>query len=94
MSWFRDNFALELAGEAEKRGLGSYGIEDILTEQASKIEPGSEGLVIIPTGCRRSRPHGKGMMLGFTAKHTRAIFSGPDRRHRHAAENERRYHDG
>lgn len=73
VSWFRDNFALELAGEAEKRGLGSYGIEDILTEQASKIEPGSEGLVIIPDWlANRSRPHGKGMMLGFTAKHTRA----------------------
>lgn len=73
VSWFRDNFALDLADMARERELGIYGIEDILTEQASKIKCGSEGLVIIPDWLAgRTRPHGKGMMIGFTAKHTRA----------------------
>lgn len=73
VSWFRDNFAMDLLNDAKERKLGSYGIEDILTEQASKIPYGSEGLVVIPDWlASRSRPHGKGIMLGFTAKHTRA----------------------
>lgn len=73
VSWFRDNLSLDLAEKVGERGLGLYGIEDILTEQASEIEPGSEGLIVIPDWlASRSRPHGKGMMIGFTAKHTRA----------------------
>lgn len=73
ISWFRDNFSMDLSEMAEKYGVDGYGIEDILTEQASKIKRGSEGLVIIPDWLAgRTRPHGKGMMIGFTAKHTRA----------------------
>ena len=73
VSWFKDNLARDLAGEPGNRGQGVYGIEDILTEQAKEIPAGSEGLLIIPDWLAgRSRPHGKGVMLGFTAKHTRA----------------------
>lgn len=73
VSWFRDNLAKDLVQKVKDEGLGTYGIEDILTRQAIEIEPGSEGLIVIPDWLAgRTRPHGKGVILGFTAKHTRA----------------------
>lgn len=70
VSWFRDNLGIDLAGEAKSKGTS---IEALLNQQAVNVPPGSEGLIIIPDwSAPRARPFGKGMIIGFDNRHTRA----------------------
>ncbi len=45
MKWFRDEFCELEETEARRKGLDVY---DIMTQQAKKISPGSEGVVVLP----------------------------------------------
>lgn len=70
VSWFRDNFSGDLKAAADKEGVS---VETLLNREAEMIPPGSEGLVIVPEWqAARARPNGKGVMMGFDARHTRA----------------------
>lgn len=70
VSWFRDNFGMDLKEEAAAKGLP---IEALLDAEAEKIAPGAEGLVVLPDWAGAGgRPHSKGMFIGFDSRHTRA----------------------
>ncbi len=71
--WFRDNFG-ELEKLLEKRiGKSAY---QLLSDQAARIAPGSEGLVVLPyfSGERTplNDPVARGVVMGLTTYHTRA----------------------
>ncbi len=80
--WFRDNFAKDYIQKAEEAGVSAY---DLLGEEAAKLPPGSEGLIVLDywQGNRTPYvdPEARGMMWGFTLSHTpahvfRAIMEG------------------
>jgi xylulokinase len=71
--WFRDNFAEnELADELET-GFPAY---TALSELATQIPPGSEGLLVLPyfSGERTpiNDPYARGVIAGLTLSHTKA----------------------
>ena len=60
---------------SEQSGLGRYGAEDFLTEEAMKLPAGSEGLLVMPDFLApRSRPYSSGTVIGFRPIHTRAYL--------------------
>jgi ribulokinase len=71
--WFRDNFATEYKRRAEASGTDAY---TLLTEDALKLPPGSDGLIVLDfwQGNRTPYvdPEARGMMWGFTLSHTAA----------------------
>jgi D-xylulose kinase len=80
--WFRDQFAQAEKAEAKQTGRDPY---DLLNEAASKIPPGSRGVILIPhcmgSGAPHWNPYDKGVMIGFTLGHEkgcliRAIMEG------------------
>ncbi|HOA22961.1 MAG TPA: FGGY family carbohydrate kinase [Aggregatilineales bacterium] len=80
--WFRDNFATQYIQAAEAKGVSAY---DLLTAEAEKLPPGSDGLIVLDywQGNRTPYvdPEARGMMWGFTLSHTpahvyRAIIEG------------------
>lgn len=67
VSWFRENFGQGLKAEADAQGTS---IEAMLNKLADAIPAGSEGLVAIPDWSPpATRPHSKGMFLGFDDRH-------------------------
>jgi xylulokinase len=70
--WFRDNF-----GQAEKGAEASVGISayQLLSQEATGIPPGSEGLLVLPyfAGERAPihDPAARGLILGLTLSHSR-----------------------
>jgi xylulokinase len=70
--WFRDNFSKELI---ELEELGKVSAYSILVEEAEKISPGSDGLVVLPyfSGERTPimDPMAKGVFFGLNLMHTR-----------------------
>ncbi len=64
MNWFRDNFSQLQVKESIERQVNVY---NILTNEASTIPPGSEGLLILPLYLFR-----KGAIHGLGWNHTRA----------------------
>jgi len=83
MHWFVSNFLnRQITDEAEKRGVSVY---DVLTEQAEKIAPGSDGLVVLEHWQGNRTPwvdsKSRGVIRGLTLSHTpahiyRAIMEG------------------
>ncbi|MFP4374645.1 MAG: FGGY-family carbohydrate kinase [Spirochaetaceae bacterium] len=83
VKWFTTNFLnADITAEAEKRGGSVY---DVLNEQAEKIAPGSDGLVVLEhwQGNRTPwvDPNSRGVIRGLTLSHTpahifRAIMEG------------------
>lgn len=83
IKWFISNFlSFEIKDEAEKRGVSVY---DVLNEQAAKLPPGSEGLVVLEHWQGNRTPwvdaNSRGVIRGLTLKHTpahifRAIMEG------------------
>lgn len=82
LKWFRQNFAGAAAEEAKQAGLSLY---KYLDQQAEKLPPGSEGLILLDywQGNRTplTDPEARGMIWGFSLKHTtahvyRAIMEG------------------
>ena len=80
--WFRDNFATQYVQHAEAQGVSAY---DLLSEEAAKLPPGSQGLIVLDywQGNRTPYvdPEARGMIWGFTLSHTpahlyRAIIEG------------------
>ncbi|MGI6166368.1 MAG: FGGY-family carbohydrate kinase [Limnochordia bacterium] len=71
--WFRDNF-----GELEKLMQGRLGVNayELLSEQAAKVPPGSEGLMVLPYFSGERTPHNdplaRGVLMGLTTYHGRA----------------------
>lgn len=82
IKWFKDNFAYKQELEAKEKGMNVYSYMD---EKASKIKPGSEGLVLLDywQGNRSPLrdPKAKGTIWGLSLKHNaehilRAIYEG------------------
>jgi ribulose kinase len=83
LNWFTTHFTnRETAGEAETRGCSVY---DVLGEQAERIDPGSEGLLVLEHWQGNRTPwvdaNSRGVIRGLTLKHTpahvfRAIMEG------------------
>ena len=64
LKWFKDNFSQLQVKESQEKNIDVY---DILTSEAAKISPGSEGLLFLPLHMFR-----KGTIHGLGWNHTRA----------------------
>lgn len=82
MKWFKDQFCGAWAREAEEQGRDTY---DILNEQAARIPPGSEGLIVLDHWQGNRTPHtdpeSRGVIWGLSLRHSpahvaRAIMEG------------------
>jgi len=73
LKWFRDNLGSEERTIADEKGVDPY---EIITEEASKIPAGSEGVLHIPhfagSGAPHWNPHSRGIFAGLALGHTRA----------------------
>lgn len=70
VSWFKKEFAVREALEAEERGVPQ---EVVLDEHLEDIPPGSQGLMLQPYwGPGLKMPEAKGSIIGFGDVHTRA----------------------
>ncbi|MFW9797939.1 MAG: xylulokinase [Candidatus Thorarchaeota archaeon] len=73
LKWFRDNLGSEERSLADNRGVDPY---EVITEEAERIPPGSEGVVHIPhfvgAGAPNWNPHARGIFAGLALGHTRA----------------------
>lgn len=71
--WFRDALADKEVEMARHQGIDPY---EILTKEASEVEPGSEGLIFLPYLIGERTPHGdanaKGVFFGLTLRHKKA----------------------
>ncbi|HID95333.1 MAG TPA: xylulokinase [Candidatus Latescibacteria bacterium] len=70
--WFRDTIGGIESKLEEISGISSY---EILTKEAEKVGPGSEGLIFLPYLMGERTPHrdanAKGVFFGITGRHTR-----------------------
>jgi xylulokinase len=82
LRWFRDAFG---GSEKEISKWTGEDVYDILGREASKAEPGSEGLLFLPyligERCPHADPHARGAFVGLTLRHSRchmlrSIFEG------------------
>jgi sugar (pentulose or hexulose) kinase len=71
VTWFKEEFGHQAVEEAAKRGVSP---EQVLNEEAGRVPPGSQGLVVFPYWeARPSVPEATGLILGFyDGVHTRA----------------------
>jgi len=73
LRWFRDKFCQEEMSVSRRTGSDAY---DLLTQEAARISPGSEGLVVLPhfqgAGAPESNAKAKGVLYGLTLRHTKA----------------------
>ena len=73
LKWFRDRFCQREIEMADKIGVDAY---DFLSRDASKIRPGSDGLVILPhlmgAGCPEFDIDARGVIFGITQNHSKA----------------------
>ena len=73
LRWFRDEF-----GDAERSVSGSLGVDayDLLTAEAARVAPGSEGLVVIPhlqgAMAPENNANARGAIVGLSLRHGRA----------------------
>ena len=81
-TWFKDQFAKDLITQEESNGLNAF---DMLFKEAEGIDPGSNGLLVLPyfLGQRMpiADPLARGTIFGITLNHTRghimrAVFEG------------------
>jgi len=73
LRWFRDNLGEEETRLAKEKGKDVY---QVLTEEASSVEPGSEELIFLPYlgGARHpyADPYARGVFFGLTLRHKKA----------------------
>jgi sugar (pentulose or hexulose) kinase len=70
LTWFMDLLGPEFAAAAAERGVTR---EQVLEREASDVPAGSDGLMsVLDWLAPTDKPHRKGIMLGFDARHTRA----------------------
>lgn len=72
LKWYRDNFGLLEVEVANKIGVDPY---DLLTLEASKVRPGSDGLILLPhfagAASPEFNPNARGVLFGLTLYHGR-----------------------
>jgi D-xylulose kinase len=72
LRWFRDNLGTEECAIAEEEGIDPY---DVMTEEASSVPAGSEGVIHIPhfagAGAPHWNPHARGIFGGLALGHRR-----------------------
>ncbi len=72
LQWFRNAFCQELVAQAKKKKVDVY---DLLTAEAEKVAPGSEGLYFLPYLSGERTPHAdpfaRGCFIGLTLAHGR-----------------------
>ena len=73
LRWFRDNLGSEEVSLAENEGVDAY---EIITQAASEVPAGSEGVVHIPhfvgAGAPNWNPHSRGIFAGLAIGHSRS----------------------
>jgi ribulokinase len=73
LSWFKRNFAGDLASEAQEKGVSIY---KLLDKEAAEIPIGSEGLIVLDYFQGNRTPHtdslARGMIWGLSLRATRA----------------------
>ncbi|MHA1925319.1 MAG: xylulokinase [Candidatus Thorarchaeota archaeon] len=73
LRWFRNQLGSLETEAAQRRGVDPY---DILTESASRVPPGSEGVLHIPhfvgAGAPHWNPQARGIFAGLALGHTKA----------------------
>jgi sugar (pentulose or hexulose) kinase len=73
LRWFRDQFGEEESSVARALGRDAY---DLLTDEASRIPAGAEGLVLLPhlqgAMAPESNPNARGVIVGLSLRHGRA----------------------
>jgi sugar (pentulose or hexulose) kinase len=76
LKWFRDIFCQAEMQVGQLLGTDSY---NVIGEEASRIDPGSDGLVMLPhlqgAMAPEANPKAKGVFYGITMRHTRAHFA-------------------
>jgi xylulokinase len=76
LRWFRDNFCQQEMQVGSATGIDPY---DLLGQEAAKVPPGSEGLVMLPhlqgAMAPEANPKAKGVFYGFTLRHTKGHFA-------------------
>jgi xylulokinase len=76
LKWFRDMFCQPEIQVSASAGMDPY---DLLSLEASRIDPGSDGLVMLPhlggAMAPEANPKAKGVFYGFTLRHTKAHFA-------------------
>lgn len=76
LRWFRDQFGQEEMRAAREQNRDAY---DLLGELAATIEPGCEGLTLLPHLAGAFSPEynadARGVFSGFTLRHTKAHFA-------------------
>lgn len=76
LRWYRDTFCQQETAEAHTTGRDSY---DLLGELVAGVDPGAEGLLMLPhlqgAMAPESNPKAKGVFFGFTLRHTKAHFA-------------------
>ena len=72
LRWIRDNLGLSEGEAARWMGVDVY---ELLSEEASRAKPGSEGLFFLPyligERCPHADPHARGGFVGLTLRHDR-----------------------
>jgi sugar (pentulose or hexulose) kinase len=75
LTWFRDQFGAEEVARAAREGGSAY---DLLTELAAGVEPGAEGLTMLPhlmgAFSPEYEPGASGVFYGFTLRHGKPHF--------------------
>ncbi len=73
LRWFRDNLGGEEVSIAEQEGVDAY---EIITQAASEVPAGSEGVIHIPhfvgAGAPNWNPHSRGIFAGLAIGHSRS----------------------
>ena len=76
LRWFRDNFCQQEMQVGAATGIDPY---ELLGQEAAKVAPGSEGLVMLPhlqgAMAPEANPKAKGVFYGFTLRHTKGHFA-------------------
>jgi len=76
LKWFKDRFAEDLIARAQASGEDVY---DLLTTAACEVQPGSDGLIMLPHLEGAFYPEydkqARAVFFGFTLSHTRAHFT-------------------
>lgn len=72
LRWFRDEFGAAEVTQAAAEGVSPY---DLLTQQASAVPPGSDGLIVLPYFMGERTPiwdcSARGVMFGLSLTHSR-----------------------
>jgi len=75
LQWFRDVFCGEEIDQAKKEGKNPY---DLITGQAEGVDPGSDGLIMLPhlvgAFSPEYNPRARGTFVGFTLYHGKSHF--------------------